>query len=164
VSIKDDWFGTVRALFEKGILGNGDMIEQYFAAEQNFLPYIAEKHKHKKKVVEATKVDLKKSLLKKIDTYSKRLHVFLEIGYWKVRKEIKITDEDEKLEDLLIIINRVETEIDAKSKNFGDEFLENVKYKEFKVFSENSKERIRIELKMREKKREIRKLAFILDS
>lgn len=111
----------------------------------------------------------KKDILKRILRFSKRLNYFLENNIWEVRKTIKLTDEDKKLQDLLIALNKeiraityeyqldmtgIDNQINDKSKCFEE--LNIVYNKVIKI--------IQKELKKRCIRREKRKITFILDA
>lgn len=111
----------------------------------------------------------KKDILKRILRFSKRLNYFLENNIWEVRKTIKLTDEDKKLQDLLIALNKeiraityeyqldmtgIDNQINDKSKCF----------EELNIVYNKVIEIIQKELKKRCIRREKRKITFILDA
>jgi len=131
-------------------------------AEQDLPKQIEALTKAKTQKNKSSKKDI---LLKRILRFSKRLNYFLENNVWIVRKAIKLTDEDKKLQDLLISLNKemnaityeyrlTITGIEGESKE-----IEELNFIYSKVI-----ETIQKELKNRDIRREKRKIAFILDS
>jgi hypothetical protein len=109
---------------------------------------------------------LRENLDRKISRFERRLKDFLEIGIWKVRKEIKLSSETPELQNLLVSLNREEISIDSHIKRCytKEEFEEQKeKHLSLKLLIENVRTKIRSEIKLRENRSEKRKMMFILE-
>jgi len=118
-----------------------------------------EQPKKNTKTFEAEERKNKKVLIARIERFSNRLGEFLEHGCWKSRKYVKITDDDNSLQKLLISLNREFVDIESLVEKYKE-----IKIETLKVLFEKCIDKIRQELKFRQTRREKRKIAFILDS
>lgn len=107
-----------------------------------------------------------KSLKKAIDRISERLKFFLMSGVWKVRTETKISDEDSKLQNLIINLNRqwISTKSLAESLYRQKETKNNEELNTLKVLIDEAINKIQTELKFRETRRDKRKFTFLIDT
>lgn len=124
------------------------------------LDYSKELLESKKKSLESKK----KSLSRRIERFRSRLQSFVDTGLWKVRKEIKITDEDPKLQKLLIYFTRENLDIESFAKETGlKHFKSTQAYSDLKSILTQAQEKIQSELKLREIKSQKRKMMFLLE-
>lgn len=118
-----------------------------------------EQPKKNTKTFEVEERKNKKILIARIERFSKRLGVFLETGCWESRKHVKMTDDDDSIQKLLISLNKEFVEITGLATNYKE-----IEIQVLKEQFEKCVDKIRQELKFRQTRREKRKIAFILDS
>jgi hypothetical protein len=106
----------------------------------------------------------KKKLTRRVEKFKSRLQVFVDIGVWKVRKEVKITDEDPKLQKLLIYFTHESLDIEVLAKEIDvKRFKSTNMYSELRSILTQAQEKIQSELKLREAKSKKRKMLFLLE-
>lgn len=118
-----------------------------------------EQSKKSTKTFEAEERKNKKVLIARIERFSNRLEEFLKHGCWKSRKYVKITDDDNSLQKLLISLNKEFVGIKCLATNYKE-----IEIQTLKELYEKCTDKIQQELKFRQTRREKRKIAFILDS
>jgi rubrerythrin len=133
---------------------NSDLFERFV---YNTDP--VEQTKKSSKTFEAEERKNRKTLIIRIERFTKRLEVFFETGCWESRKHVKITDDDDSLQKLLISLNKEFVGIESLVEKYKE-----IKIETLKVLFEKCIDKIRQELKFRQTRREKRKIAFILDS
>jgi hypothetical protein len=104
----------------------------------------------------------KQAFLKKMQRFENRLANFIDTGVWKktTNKEVKITDNDEQLQTLLLTITKENQIIQARYPNF---FKDKSQEQKITVLLALAQDKIRSELKKRQDRLRQRKMSFLLE-
>ncbi len=96
---------------------------------------------------------------------TQRLQVFLDTGVWKNRVEIKLSDEDSRLQDLLISLNKQWLNVKSRANGlYTQAELKKNEINDLKVLNDKAVDKIQEELKFRQTRRDKRKFTFLIDT
>jgi len=115
---------------------------------------------------EQIKEKQRKVLSRRIKRFISRLQTFLDTGTWKIKKEIKITGADKDLQKLLTTFSKEVFEIEANCHAVYTikELQKNGQYLTLKKIFKEAGNKVQEELKFRERRKEKRRMLFLLDS
>jgi len=107
----------------------------------------------------------KQALKRTASKATQRLQIFLDTGIWKNRVEIKISDEDSRLQDLLISLNKQWLNIKSRAGGlYTQAELKKNEINDLKVLNNKAVDKIQEELKFRQTRRDKRKFSFLIDN